>query len=146
MKRILAWMVGAGMTLGAAISAQAAPAASGLHGVDQAATRDAGALTHTVGWRRGHYYRVSRPVYRPVRVYRHAGFYRPVRYARPVYYRHVRYARPIYYRPIRYRPIYAGPAFARPVYGYGHRRCFVRYRTFWTAYGYVQRPVRICRW
>lgn len=131
MKRIVAWMVGAGLALAAAASAQASPAASGLQGVNQAAAREAAALTHTVGWRRGRYYRVSRPVYRPVRVYRHVGFYRPVRYARPVYYRPVRYARPIYYRPI---------------YDYGPRRCFIRYRTFWTGYGYVQRPVRICRW
>ncbi|MCB5175290.1 MULTISPECIES: hypothetical protein [Microvirga] len=53
--------------------------------------------------------------------------YRARRHYRP--YRHYRYARPVYGRPV-----YAG------------RRCFVRPQRVWTDYGWVRRPVRVCRW
>jgi hypothetical protein len=65
-----------------------------------------------------------RPHYRPVVTYP----------ARPAYRPYYRPHRP-YYRPYgAYRPVYAGP------------RCFVRPQRVWTAYGWVRRPVRVCRY
>lgn len=46
-----------------------------------------------------------------------------------------------YYGPRRY---YGGPRryYGRPVY---RPRCFVSHRRVWTGYGWVVRPVRVCR-
>jgi hypothetical protein len=51
--------------------------------------------------------------------------------------RYREYRRP--YRAYRPRPYYARPA-------YVGRRCFVRPERVWTRYGWVRRPVRVCRW
>ncbi|KPF66764.1 hypothetical protein IP69_14515 [Bosea sp. AAP35] len=50
-----------------------------------------------------------------------------------------------YYGPRRYGPRrYYGPPryYGRPVY---RPRCFVTQRRVWTGYGWVVRPVRVCR-
>ncbi len=133
MKRIFAFAVGAGLALGAAFAAQAAPAAAGLSGTSVAASAASNELVTQAQWHgrrggyhRGGYYRrgYGRPfAYRPYRPYRvyGPGFYRPA------------------YRPI-YRPV------VRPVYGYGPR-CVIRYRAAFDPYygAWVRRPVRVCR-
>lgn len=58
--------------------------------------------------------------------------------------------RPAYGRPVYGRPVYGRPVYGRPVYGYRPARrprtvCTVRYRVVPSAYGYVRRPVRVCR-
>jgi hypothetical protein len=75
----------------------------------------------------------ARPAFAPVQYRRPYVGYAPVQYRRP--YRAYRpYGggyRP--YRPYGYHPAYVG------------RRCFVRPQRVWTNYGWVSRPVRVCR-
>jgi len=69
--------------------------------------------------------------------YRWGGPAVTVQYGRP--YREYRDYRP--YRPYRphYRPYYNRPVYAGP-------RCFFRPQRVWTPYGWVRRPVRVCRY
>jgi hypothetical protein len=62
-----------------------------------------------------------------------------VRYHRRGYYGRSYYRRPVYYR----RPIYRRPVYVRPYYR--PVRCGVVYRRVWNGYGWVSRPVRVCR-
>jgi hypothetical protein len=128
MDRMMRWCLAAAFLIGLSMAAKAAPVATGWAPV-QAVAREAGRdLVSEVG-----YHRRSRVTF-------HVGFGRPsYGYHRPVYYRPVRY-RPVYYRPVRYRPVYYAP---RRFHG---PRCVVRYRAVPTAYGWVRRPVRVCRY
>jgi hypothetical protein len=86
-----------------------------------------GALSAEPAAAQPYYGGYERPYYGPRVEYR----------ARPVFDRHVEYRRPYRaYGPPRHwgRPAYAGP------------RCFVRPERAWTPYGWVRRPVRVCRW
>ncbi len=62
----------------------------------------------------------------------------PVYRSRPVY------GRPVYGRPVYGRPVYGRPVYGRPVYR-PRVVCTTRVRLVPTAYGYVRRPVRVCR-
>jgi hypothetical protein len=121
MKRIVRWIMAAGLSLAAVQGAVAAPVSTAAAPMTEAARDNQRALTSQVGY----YHR---------RVYRHRPvYYRPVYRHRPVYYRPVRY-RPVYYRPVRYRPVYYGP------------RCYTKWRTVYTWQGIVHKPVRRCHY
>lgn len=134
MKRIMGWVLAAGLAFGLGGAAGAAPAGAGLAPVRTAAQEQTGALAVKAGWqgrRHGHY-----------RALRH----RHVHY-RPVHYRHLRHYRPVYYRPVRYRPVHVAPVWGYGAYRRHYRpRCVIRHQTVWSAYGWIQRPVRVCRW
>jgi hypothetical protein len=122
MKRIVRWMLAAGLCLAAGQGAVAAPVSTAAGAMTEAARDNQRALTSEVGY----YHR---------RVYR----------TRPVHYRRVYRPRPVYYRPVRYRPVYyAAPVYRRPVY-YGPR-CYTKWRTVYTWQGIVHKPVRRCHY
>ncbi len=116
MKRMVSWVIAAGLSLAAATIAQAAPIAAGAARTVGAVTENSRALLSEVG-------------------YRHHRYHRRAYYGRPVY-RQRYYARPVYYRPA-----YAAPAY----YGYGPR-CFIKTRTVYTWQGVIYKPVRVCRY
>jgi hypothetical protein len=129
MKRIVGWFVAAGLCLGLAGVAQAAPVSAGAARMADVATEGSRALVGEVGYRRGYH--------------RRAHYGRPVYRVRPVYHRR-HYVRPVYYRPVRYRPIYAAPVYYGG-YGYGPR-CYIKIRKVYTWQGLVRKRVRVCNY
>jgi hypothetical protein len=133
MKRIVGWIVAAGICLGLTGMATAAPVSAGAARMTEAAADGGRALVAEVGYRRGHH-----------RGYHHRAYHgRPV-YRHRVVYHHRHFARPVYYRPVRHRPVYAAPAYYGG-YGYGPR-CYIKIRKVYTWQGLVRKPVRICRY
>ncbi|MGL4437847.1 MAG: hypothetical protein ACRCUE_01105 [Bosea sp. (in: a-proteobacteria)] len=123
MKRILGWVMAAGLCLGISNMAQAAPVSAGSARMTDLAAEGSRAMVNEVGYHRRHYGRGH--------------------YGRRVYHRR-HYARPVHYRPVRYRPVYAAPVYYGG-YGYGPR-CYIKIRKVYTWQGLVRKRVRICNY
>jgi hypothetical protein len=124
MKRIVRWVVAAGLCLAGGHGAIAAPVSTAAGPMTEAARDNQRALTSEVGY----YHR---------RVYR----------TRPVHYRRVYHPRLVYHRPVYYRPrpvYYHRPVYRRPI-NYGPR-CFTKWRTVYTWQGVVHKPVQRCHY